>query len=82
MDVRNAIEIERAIEAFASEPNGGMLAVPEVTVTLHRELVIGPGDATASPATQMRTPESYLANGNSRFGNRGRNVYRFLTFGR
>jgi putative ABC transport system substrate-binding protein len=41
MDVRNAVEIEQAIETFASEPNGGMLAVPEVTVSLHRDLVVG-----------------------------------------
>ena len=52
MDVRNAVEIERAIAAFAREPNGGMLAVPEVTVTLHRELVIG-------LVTRLRVPMLY-----------------------
>jgi putative ABC transport system substrate-binding protein len=52
MDVRNAVEIERAIEAFAREPNGGMLAVPETTVTLHRELVIG-------LVTRLRVPMLY-----------------------
>ena len=40
MDVRDAAGIEHAIEALAREPNGGLLGVPEVTVTLHRDLVI------------------------------------------
>jgi putative ABC transport system substrate-binding protein len=38
-DVRNATDIERAIEAFAREPNGGLLAVPEFTATIHRALI-------------------------------------------
>ncbi len=38
-DVRNAADIERAIEAFAREPNGGLLAVPEFTATIHRKLI-------------------------------------------
>ncbi len=40
MNVRDATGIEQAIEALAHEPNGGLLGVPEVTVSLHRELVI------------------------------------------
>ena len=52
MDVRNAVEIERAIEDFAREPHGGMLAVPEATVTVHRELVIG-------LVTRLRVPMLY-----------------------
>jgi putative tryptophan/tyrosine transport system substrate-binding protein len=40
MNVRDAVEIEHAIEALAREPNGGLLGAPEVTVTLHRDLVI------------------------------------------
>jgi putative ABC transport system substrate-binding protein len=40
MNVRDAGAIEQGIEVLAREPNGGLLGVPEVTVTLHRELVI------------------------------------------
>jgi putative tryptophan/tyrosine transport system substrate-binding protein len=38
--VHNAAEIERAVETIAREPNGGLLAPPDVTVTTHRELLI------------------------------------------
>jgi putative tryptophan/tyrosine transport system substrate-binding protein len=40
MNVRDAAAIEHAIDALAREPNGALLGVPEVTVTLHRELVL------------------------------------------
>jgi putative ABC transport system substrate-binding protein len=40
MNVRDAAAIEHAIEALARESNGALLGVPEVTVTLHRELVL------------------------------------------
>jgi putative ABC transport system substrate-binding protein len=40
MDVSNAAEIERAIDALARERNAGLIGVPEVTMTLHRELII------------------------------------------
>jgi putative tryptophan/tyrosine transport system substrate-binding protein len=33
-------QIERAIDLFAREPNGGLLFPPDVTLTIHRELVI------------------------------------------
>jgi putative tryptophan/tyrosine transport system substrate-binding protein len=33
-------EIERAVDLFAREPNGGLLFPPDVTLTIHRELVI------------------------------------------
>jgi putative ABC transport system substrate-binding protein len=38
--VRHPAEIERAIEAFAREPNGGLLIPPDVVVTMHRELFV------------------------------------------
>ena len=38
-NVRSAADIEQAIEAFAREPNGGLLFVPEFTATIHRALI-------------------------------------------
>ena len=40
MDVRNAAELERSVEALAREPNAGLIGVPAITLTQHRELVI------------------------------------------
>jgi putative tryptophan/tyrosine transport system substrate-binding protein len=37
--VRNAAAIERAIEAFAGEPNGGLILVPPPLLAAHRELI-------------------------------------------
>jgi putative tryptophan/tyrosine transport system substrate-binding protein len=37
--VRNATEIERAIEAFAGELNGGLILVPPPLLAAHRELI-------------------------------------------
>jgi putative ABC transport system substrate-binding protein len=37
---RDAGVIERGIAAFASRPNGGLLAPPNVTAVVHRELII------------------------------------------
>jgi putative tryptophan/tyrosine transport system substrate-binding protein len=37
--VRNPAEIERAIEAFAGEPNGGLILVPPPLLGAHRELI-------------------------------------------
>lgn len=39
LEVRNAEEIERAIKSLAREPNAGVLAVPELTATIHRALI-------------------------------------------
>jgi putative tryptophan/tyrosine transport system substrate-binding protein len=33
-------DIERAIEAFAAVPNGGLLVTPDPTATAHRDLII------------------------------------------
>jgi ABC-type uncharacterized transport system substrate-binding protein len=38
--VRNADEIERAIAAFAREPNGGLIVVAGAGTAIHRELII------------------------------------------
>ena len=38
--VENAADIERTVEAFAREPNGGLLVIPEPATFLHRDLVI------------------------------------------
>jgi putative ABC transport system substrate-binding protein len=38
--VRNAIEIEHAINVFAREPNGGLIVLPSGPTIVHRELII------------------------------------------
>ena len=38
--VENATDIERAIESFASTPNGGLVLIPDVTSMVHRDLII------------------------------------------
>jgi putative ABC transport system substrate-binding protein len=38
-EVRNATDIERAIELFAREPAGGLLVVPEFTPSVHRATI-------------------------------------------
>jgi putative ABC transport system substrate-binding protein len=36
----DAPEIERVLEAFAREPNGGLMVLPDTTTTNHRDLII------------------------------------------
>ncbi|MGC2074131.1 MAG: ABC transporter substrate-binding protein, partial [Pseudolabrys sp.] len=38
--VDNAADIERAIEAFAREPNGGLVLPPDTSTVAHRNLII------------------------------------------
>ena len=38
--VRDAAEIERVVDAFAREPNGGLMVLPDVSTTNHRDLII------------------------------------------
>jgi putative tryptophan/tyrosine transport system substrate-binding protein len=38
--VRNAAEIENAIETFAREPNGGLVVLPNPVVNINRQLII------------------------------------------
>jgi ABC-type uncharacterized transport system substrate-binding protein len=36
----DAADIERAIESFASEPNGGLVLLPDISAIVHRDLII------------------------------------------
>ena len=38
--VETAADIERAIESFASAPNGGLVLMPDVTTVVHRDLIV------------------------------------------
>jgi putative tryptophan/tyrosine transport system substrate-binding protein len=38
--VENAADNERAIGSFASAPNGGLVLIPDVAATVHRDLII------------------------------------------
>jgi putative tryptophan/tyrosine transport system substrate-binding protein len=38
--VENAADIERTIESFAREPNGGLVLPPDITTVAHRDLII------------------------------------------
>ncbi|MGC1926807.1 MAG: ABC transporter substrate-binding protein [Pseudolabrys sp.] len=38
--VENSADIQRAIDSFASEPNGGLVLPPDTTTVVHRDLVI------------------------------------------
>jgi ABC-type uncharacterized transport system substrate-binding protein len=38
--VKNAADIERAIQSFASVPNGGLVVMPDITPLIHRNLII------------------------------------------
>ena len=40
VDMRDAGEIERAVVAFAREPNGGLMAMSNAAVIRHRELIV------------------------------------------
>jgi putative tryptophan/tyrosine transport system substrate-binding protein len=51
--VHTAAEIEHAIEAFVSEPNGALLFPPDVTVTTHRDFI-------AALAARHRLPAIYF----------------------
>jgi putative tryptophan/tyrosine transport system substrate-binding protein len=51
-DVQGPAEIERAIEAFAREPNGGLIVLPGPITIVHRELII-------ALAAQHRLPAAY-----------------------
>jgi putative ABC transport system substrate-binding protein len=38
--VRDAVEVERAIDEFAREPNGGLIVLPSPIAPMHRHLII------------------------------------------
>jgi putative ABC transport system substrate-binding protein len=48
----NPTEIQSAIEALASEPNSGLIVVPDLTLITHRELLI-------AVTTKLRLPAVY-----------------------
>ena len=48
--VQDAGEIERAIAAFAREPNGGLIVLPDVTTTNHRARIIAAAARHRLPA--------------------------------
>ena len=50
--VDNAADIERAIETFAREPNGGLVLPPDTSTVVHRNLII-------ALAAQHRLPAVY-----------------------
>src|SRR5262249_61526203 len=52
IDTRDVSEIERAIAAFAGEPNGGLIAASGSGVLRHRELIV-------ALATRHRLPAVY-----------------------
>jgi len=51
-DVQKAAEIERAIEVFGREPNGGLIVLPGPIITTHGELLI-------ALAARHRLPAAY-----------------------
>jgi putative ABC transport system substrate-binding protein len=48
--VRNAAEVERAINAFAQQPNGALIVAPNAVTTLHRDLIISMAGRHRLPA--------------------------------
>jgi putative tryptophan/tyrosine transport system substrate-binding protein len=50
--VRDANDIERAMEAFAKQPKGGMIVLPNAVTVLHRDLII-------ALATRYKLPAIY-----------------------
>jgi putative ABC transport system substrate-binding protein len=52
MPVNDAAEIERLIEAFARESNGGLLVMPDPLTITHRELIV-------ASAARYRLPAAY-----------------------
>jgi putative ABC transport system substrate-binding protein len=50
----DAADIERAIESFASAPNGGLVVLPDLTTAVHRDLIV-------AIAARLRMPAVYWA---------------------
>jgi putative tryptophan/tyrosine transport system substrate-binding protein len=49
IDVRNASDIERAVAAFARNPNGGMILTGSGLAVIHRDLIIALAADTSCP---------------------------------
>ena len=58
--VRNTAEIERLIDQFAREPNGGLIVLPGPATNNHRELIIALAARHRLPAAY---PQRYYAKG-------------------
>jgi putative tryptophan/tyrosine transport system substrate-binding protein len=54
--VANAAEIEHSIEAFAREPNGGLMLPPDATTSVHRDLIIALAARHRLPAVYALRP--------------------------
>src|SRR6266540_1422862 len=54
--VANTAESERAIEAFASAPNGGLVVPPDVTTVTHRDLIVALAARHRLPAVYSVRP--------------------------
>ena len=48
--VDDATEIERAVEAFARDPNGGLLVMPDAFTLTHRELIVALAERRRLPS--------------------------------
>jgi hypothetical protein len=60
-DVQDPAEIERAIEAFAREPNGGLIVLPGPITINHREMIIALAARHHLPAVdEMGVPGIYV----------------------
>ena len=73
--VQNPGQIERAIESFARERNGGLLFAPDVTVYIHRQLVIAQVDRQRVPAIYA-DPVMVKAGGLMSYGPDRRDMFR------
>jgi ABC-type uncharacterized transport system substrate-binding protein len=58
-DVRDAAEIEHAVDAFAQQPNGALLVAPNTQTIVHRDLIIAPAMRHRLPAVY---PYRFFAN--------------------
>ena len=56
---RDAREIEETIDRFAREPNGGLLVLPDISTTIHRDLIIALAARHRIPAVY---PYRFFAN--------------------
>jgi putative tryptophan/tyrosine transport system substrate-binding protein len=61
VELRSSADIESAIDAFASKPNGGLIALPSPFIQAHRELTIALAAKYSLPA--MYGVRTYVASG-------------------
>jgi putative ABC transport system substrate-binding protein len=56
INVRDAGEIERAIQAFARSPHGGLIVTASALAVFHRELIVGLAARHRVPAVYPQRP--------------------------